>query len=320
VNPTQLLILVLAGVGAVGLWLSLPGTRGRARAAGGVLLIVAGLLLTGVVQFGLRLERAETGLLGSGVVVAGPSFQSHFGNWTADLTFVVLAATGLAAAVGAITVRSPVYCAILFALTLLSVSALLMFQGAEFLGIATVVVYAGAILVTFLFVIMLSRPRGDATYDKLGWEAFLAAFASMALAGLVLSTLFGVVVEPTATPAATPADPAPNTAATADAGFLVPASRRVARQDAASTEAGPTEAGPTEAEPTEAAAPATASGIRSRLGDEARANDLLHDEHMARVGANLFGRHLVAVQAAGALLLVALSGAVAMVSHSRGTR
>ena len=36
-----------------------------------------------------------------------------------------------------------------------------MFQGAQFLGVATIVVYAGAILVTFLFVLMLAQPRGQ---------------------------------------------------------------------------------------------------------------------------------------------------------------
>ena len=37
--------------------------------------------------------------------------------------------------------------------------------GAEFLAMATLVVYAGAILVTFLFVLMLSQPEGRASYD-----------------------------------------------------------------------------------------------------------------------------------------------------------
>ena len=43
--------------------------------------------------------------------------------------------------------------------------------------------------------------------------------------------------------------------------------------------------------------------------------DPLAENHVARLGGELFGRHLVAVEAAGVLLLVALIGAVAVVSR-----
>ena len=71
----------------------------------------------------------------------------------------------------AVTFRNPVYCAIWFALSLLGTAGLFLFQGAQFLGVATVVVYAGAILVTFLFVLMLAQPAGSAFYDRLSWDA-----------------------------------------------------------------------------------------------------------------------------------------------------
>ena len=63
------------------------------------------------------------------------------------------------------------YCAIWFALTLVGTAGIFMLQGAQFLGVATIVVYAGAILVTFLFVLMLAQPGGDAFYDRVSWEA-----------------------------------------------------------------------------------------------------------------------------------------------------
>ena len=72
----------------------------------------------------------------------------------------MLAGVTVIAAAGAVTFRSPVYCAIWFALTLLGTAGLFLLQGAQFLGVATVVVYAGAILVTFLFVLMLAQPAG----------------------------------------------------------------------------------------------------------------------------------------------------------------
>ncbi len=53
--------------------------------------------------------------------------------------------------------------------SLLGTAGLFLFQGAQFLSIATVAVYAGAIVVTFLFVLMLAQPEGHAFYDRIGW-------------------------------------------------------------------------------------------------------------------------------------------------------
>ena len=45
------------------------------------------------------------------------------------------------------------------------------------------------------------------------------------------------------------------------------------------------------------------------------AEDPLFEDHVARLGGELFGRHLVAVEAAGVLLFVALVGAIAVVTR-----
>ena len=74
-----------------------------------------------------------------------------------------------------VTFRNPVYCAIWFGLSLLGTAGLFLFHGAQFLAVATVVVYAGAILVTFLFVLMLAQPEGQASYDRVSWEALMSA-------------------------------------------------------------------------------------------------------------------------------------------------
>jgi NADH-quinone oxidoreductase subunit J len=92
-----------------------------------------------------------------------------------DAVFYIMASVTLVSAVGAVTMRSPVYCAIWFALTLLGTAGLFFFQGAQFLGVATVVVYAGAILVTMLFVLMLCNPEGHSLYDRVSWEAGISA-------------------------------------------------------------------------------------------------------------------------------------------------
>jgi NADH-quinone oxidoreductase subunit J len=60
-----------------------------------------------------------------------------------------------------------------------------LFQGAQFLAVATVVVYAGAILVTFLFILMLADPSGRARYDRVSWEALLSAACGALIVGVL---------------------------------------------------------------------------------------------------------------------------------------
>ena len=103
-------------------------------------------------------------------------------------------------------VASPVYSAIWFALSLLGTAGLFLFQGAQFLGVATIVVYAGAILVTFLFVIMLAQPEGHASYDRLSWGGLpkvLGVVTAALLVGILtfmLGRLKDEAVKPLASP------------------------------------------------------------------------------------------------------------------------
>jgi NADH-quinone oxidoreductase subunit J len=50
---------------------------------------------------------------------------------------------------------------------------------------------------------------------------------------------------------------------------------------------------------------------------EQLSQNILADDHVAHLGAELFSRYLIPVEVAGTLLLVALVGAIAMVSHQR---
>ncbi len=118
--------------------------------------------------------RQRVGWLVSAVglgILAGSSLRQT-GVSTSAVIFWGLAAIAVVGAVAAVTMTSAVYCAIWFAFSLLGVAALMCFQGAEFLGVATLVVYAGAIVVTLLFVLMLAQPRGDTVYDRLSWGNF----------------------------------------------------------------------------------------------------------------------------------------------------
>jgi NADH-quinone oxidoreductase subunit J len=190
-HQTQRILIVAASVLlGLGLWLMLPRGTMRGQALGVVLSAVA-----------LGLFAPQFGLLE---------------NWVSDAVFFVMAGVTLISAVGAVTMRSPVYCAIWFALTLLGTAGLFFFQGAQFLGVATIVVYAGAILVTFLFVLMLANPEGHALYDRLSWEAGISAATGALLVGLLTWTIAESTLVPRLSPAAAAAGtPQAQTAAAA---------------------------------------------------------------------------------------------------------
>ncbi len=113
--------------------------------------------------------------------------------------FYVLAVLTLGGAVRVVTHPRPVYAAIFFVLVVLSTAALLVLVGAEFLAAALVIVYAGAILVTYVFVIMLAQQTAPLTggmfaqalhYDRDSREPMAAVLAGFVLVG----TIAGVIV------------------------------------------------------------------------------------------------------------------------------
>lgn len=73
----------------------------------------------------------------------------------AQIAFFVFAAVATAAAVGVISVRNPVHAVLLLVLTFFSVACTWIIAGAEFLGVALILVYVGAVMVLLLFVVMM---------------------------------------------------------------------------------------------------------------------------------------------------------------------
>jgi NADH-quinone oxidoreductase subunit J len=173
-EPNQM-IIVAAITGAIALWLMLPRGTGRGRLLGA---------LVGLVSLGFF-----------------ASLLWQLGSWGDDAVFWVLAGVTLVSAGATVTFRSPVYCAVWFAQSLLGTAGLFLVQGAQFLAVATIVVYAGAILVTFLFVLMLAQSTGRADYDRISWEPLIAAATGAVLIGiltraLVDSSLTGLAAKP----------------------------------------------------------------------------------------------------------------------------
>jgi len=71
------------------------------------------------------------------------------------VTFAIAAATCVVGALGVVLARNPVHSALMLVMTLFGVAVLFVEENAQFLAAVQVIVYAGAIVVLFLFVVML---------------------------------------------------------------------------------------------------------------------------------------------------------------------
>lgn len=171
--------LYLATVmGGVGLFLMMP-QRAAALRGVGVLLGLGFLgLLWGV------LGTKVSGLWGE----APASFYYHY----------VFGLIALVSGVRVITHTQPVRAALWFIMVVLSSAGLLLTLSAEFVAYALVIVYGGAILVTYMFVLMLASQSSESEsedaspmYDRRAREPMLAVLAGFVL----LSTLLGFSFE-----------------------------------------------------------------------------------------------------------------------------
>jgi NADH-quinone oxidoreductase subunit J len=106
------------------------------------------------------------------------------------LLFWFLAALSIVAALGVVVQRNPVHCLLALVLTLISIAVLFIGQDAVVVGFLQVIVYAGAIMVLFLFVIwLLNLPAETGSTGRLaakfvgaiGVAALLAELESFAM-------------------------------------------------------------------------------------------------------------------------------------------
>ena len=108
-------------------------------------------------------------------------------DWIVFLAGTLIA---LAGALGVVTLRNPVHAALSLVLTLFGVAVLFLAQAAHFLAIVQVIVYAGAVVVLFLFVIMLlgvDRTESDVSVEPLRAQRPAAAVIGVAALGLLLA-------------------------------------------------------------------------------------------------------------------------------------
>ena len=95
----------------------------------------------------------------------------------------------VAAALGMVLTRRAVHCAVLLAIVMLILAAMYAMQGAPFLAFVQVIVYTGAVLMLFLFVMMIvGVSAADSLIETIRGQRFwagLAAIGSLVLVGLV---------------------------------------------------------------------------------------------------------------------------------------
>jgi NADH-quinone oxidoreductase subunit J len=99
------------------------------------------------------------------------------------LLFSVLAVVAIATAIGMLLSRSAVYAALFLVLNFLTVAVFYILLNAPFIAMSQVSVYAGAIMVLFLFVIMLLGNESLPPTIALPWQRPLAIALAVILAG-----------------------------------------------------------------------------------------------------------------------------------------
>mgnify|MGYP002641081472 CR=1 FL=1 len=80
------------------------------------------------------------------------------------IAFYILSLLAVMGALSLVLVRSPIYCALALVGSLISVSGIYILLNNEFVAAIQILIYAGAIMVLFLFVIMLLNLRSDEDY------------------------------------------------------------------------------------------------------------------------------------------------------------
>jgi len=95
--------------------------------------------------------------------------------------FLGLAVISVAAALGLLFSRNAVYAALFLVLNFVTVAVFYLTLNAPFLAMAQITVYAGAIMVLFLFVIMLLGPKKLKQSSQIAWQRPLAIGLGLAL-------------------------------------------------------------------------------------------------------------------------------------------
>ncbi len=177
---STLAIYGLCLVGALGLFLLMrPGEGGRRTA-------------------GMRGLGAVLGLGALAYLVLAVTNAAVGPDRAPGLFFTAFALISVVSAVQMITSSRPVYSALHFVLVVLASAGLFLMLAAEFMAFALIIIYAGAILITYMFVLMLAQQapsaleeeQGAAEYDRFAREPAAGAIVAFVLLAVLTQTVF----------------------------------------------------------------------------------------------------------------------------------
>ena len=107
-----------------------------------------------------------------------------------EAIFYLMAAAAVGGGLGVVLLRNVVYAALSLILTLLAVSAFYILLATEFLALVQILIYAGAVAILLLFVLMLTRAQ-DMPMALDGPQKPVAAVAGLALFGVLAAMVAG---------------------------------------------------------------------------------------------------------------------------------
>lgn len=247
---------------------------------------------------------------GAAFIYLGSRSPEHIPN----VYFYVFSLIGAGGALRVITHPRPVYAALYFILTVISTGGLFVLLSAEFMAFALIIVYAGAILITYLFVIMLATQAPDETHSEVlaDYDTSAKEPAAATVAGFLLLALLTTLVFRGTDRLPTPADPT--------GGEAVAASMPL-KMDRVFREAGLLKPGESLAEGSDGKAQIDFKHGRAMVvgGDPnprfIPREDWPKDAEASNVellGFNLLDKHPGTIEIAGVILLMAMLGAVVL--------
>lgn len=109
--------------------------------------------------------------------------------------FAIIAPITVLGAVGLVASRKAVHSALWLAVTMIGLAALYIVQDAPFLGVVQVIVYTGAVMMLFLFVIMLvGVDASDSLVETLRGQRMAAVLAGLGFAAVLISAVTRAVI------------------------------------------------------------------------------------------------------------------------------
>ena len=128
------------------------------------------------------------------IVLAGPAAET-----TRIIGFWILAIIAVAAGLGMVLARKAVHCAVLLAIVMLCLAILYLMLGAPFLALVQIIVYTGAVLMLFLFVLMIvGISAADSVIETIRGQRLWATLSGIAMLVLLSLVIGHAVIGPAA--------------------------------------------------------------------------------------------------------------------------